>query len=336
MLLLAQSVTKDAVLSLFKRKPKTGGITGVCVDETGFSLAHVVRDAAGTPQLELALHEACPIPGDTSRALAAAVRKHGLQGSPCVGLLKPDAYSLRQIDAPPVSDDEVRDAARWSVKDLIDFPAEDAVIDVFDVPASSSSREKRIYVVATPKAVVQEAVDLIEGSGLALTAIEISELALRNVAMLLPENERGMALIYLSDNSGVLTITQGDSLYLARRLHSELDVLTEGGSHESVFEKPELSDEAEQLVKSLLLETQRSLDYYEHQLEQGAVSALVLFPTEVPLSGLRSYLAQNLSVEVSVLELNGILKSKESLPHWLQARCLTTIGAALRVSSENA
>ena len=324
------------MLSLFKRKPTTNGITGVCVDPTGFSLAHVVRDDAGTPQLELALHEACPIPGDTGRALTAAVRKNGLQGSACVGLLKPDVYSLRQIDAPPVSEEEVRDAARWSIKDLIDFPADEAVIDVFDVPVSASTREKRIYVVATPKAVVQDAVDLIEGSGLTLTAIDITELALRNVAMLLPENERGMALIYLSAGSGVLTITQGGSLYLARRVHSELEVLTESGSHESIFEKPELSEEAEHLVKSLLLETQRSLDYYEHQLEQGAVSALVLVPTEVPLSGVRSYLAQNLSVDVSVLELNGVLKSKESLPLGLQARCLTTIGAALRIGCETA
>ena len=85
-----------------------------------------------------------------------------------------------------------------------------------------------------------------------------------------------------------------------------------------------------QILKSLLLETQRSIDYYEHQLEQGPVSALVLVPLEIPVSGLRRYLASHLSVDVSVLELNGVLKSNQSLTPALQARCLTAIGAALR------
>ena len=79
-----------------------------------------------------------------------------------------------------------------------------------------------------------------------------------------------------------------------------------------------------------MLDTQRSLDYYEHQLEQGPVSAFVLVPGEIPLAGFRRYLAANLLVDVNVLDLNGILRSSNHLPQPLQARCMTAIGGALR------
>lgn len=318
------------MLSLLKRRSKTDGITSVYLEPAGFSLAHATRDATDSPRLEFCMYGDCSGPSQVARALAAAVRENGLVGTRCVGLLRPELYSLRQIDAPPVEADEMREAARWSVKDLIDFPAEDAAIDVFGVPSGGPAREKRIYVVATPSAVVKDAVDLIESSGLWPTAIDITELALRNVAALLPEDQRGVALMFLSAGAGVLTITHRGSLYLARRLHSELELLAESVAYESGEAKPDLSEEAEQILKSLLLETQRSIDYYEHQLEQGPVSALVLVPLEIPVSGLRRYLATHLSVDVSVLELNGVLKSNQSLTPALQARCLTAIGAALR------
>ncbi len=140
-------------------------------------------------------------------------------------------------------------------------------------------------------------------------------------------------MILIGDD-GIQTITQLGSLYLARRLHSDLELIAEGGSYEPGGDKPEQSEEAEQLIKSLLLETQRSLDYYEHQLKQGPVSAFVLVPSEVSLAGLRRYLAANLLVDVNLLDLNGILRSSHHLSQPLQARCITAIGGALRPKDE--
>ncbi len=297
-------------------------------------MARIEPDLSGRPTLELCVFEDCSSPSEASRALASAVRANNLRGAPCVGLLRPALYSLRQIDAPAVQPHEMRHAARWSIKDLIEFPVEDAVVDVFGVPAAAGSKTKRIYVVATPSSVIRDMVDTIEDAGLSLFAIDITELALRNLAALLPEDQRGMALMFLSGEAGVLTITQRGKLYLARRLHSDLELIAESDSYEFGDDKPEQSEESEQLIKSLLLETQRSLDYYEHQSEQGAVSAFVLVPGEVSLAGLRRYLSENLLVEVSMLDLNEVLRSSHHLSQPLQARCLTAIGGALRPEDE--
>ncbi len=324
----------ELLLSMLKRKPKPEGITAVLLEERGFSMARVAPDLSGRPSLELCVFEDCASGSEVSRALAIAVRANQLRGAPCVGVLRSELYSLRQIDAPAVQPNEMSEAARWAIKDLIDFPVEDAVVDVFGVPAAAGKRAKRIYVTATPSSVIRDMVETIEDAGLSPVAIDITELALRNLAVLLPEDKRGMALMFLSGESGVLTITQRGKLHLARRLHSDNELIAEIGASEPLDDKPEQSEEAEQLLKSLLLETQRSLDYYEHQMEQGPVSAFVLVPGEVSLSGLRQYLAANLLVEVSMLDINAVLKSSDHLSQHLQARCVVAIGGALRPQAE--
>ena len=46
------------------------------------------------------------------------------------------AYSMVQLEAPELEPDELREAMRWRVRDLIDFPVEQAAIDVFHLPES--------------------------------------------------------------------------------------------------------------------------------------------------------------------------------------------------------
>src|SRR5579859_3279881 len=41
-------------------------------------------------------------------------------------LLRPGDYQLLMVDAPAVPADEVKSAIRWSVKDMLDYPVENA------------------------------------------------------------------------------------------------------------------------------------------------------------------------------------------------------------------
>lgn len=318
------------MLSWLKGKPKRGGVASVCLGTEGFSLVHLVRGDSERPRLELSVYVDGLQHADLQRGLGEAVRIHGLQGVPCSAVLRPDVYSLRQIDTPPVEPEEMRDAARWSVKDLIDFPAEDAVIDIFHVPAAESARKKRLYVVAAPSSLIRETSQLIESSGLSLTTIDITELVLRNITQLLVEDEGGVAFMSLAAGEGMLTITRQGSLYLARRLHSEPELIAEEADGDPAVSKPAFSAEAEQMLEGLLLQLQRSFDYYEHQLEQGPVTALFLAPLEISLSAVRDYLEGQLSVPVDILDLNKLLDCEQDLSPGLQADCLTAIGGALR------
>ena len=78
------------------------------------------------------------------------------------------------------------------------------------------------------------------------------------------------------------------------------------------------------------MEVQRSLDYYESQFSKGAITSLVVAPSEVRIEGMLDYLAQQLGLVVKPLDLNRTLDCRQSLDEVAQSRCFSAIGAALR------
>ena len=319
------------LFSFFKTKSKVQGLVAVAFDAVGFSLAYMLRDSEGRPVLDFCEYVPCEGGAEMRGALASAVREHGLAGQPCVCIPRPEAYCLRQVNAPAVESTELRDAARWSIKDLIDFEVEEAIIDVFQVPeARLPGRGRRVYVVAGRRALIQQHADLVNASGLRLKVIDIIELALRNLTSLLPQDKRGVALLYLTPGFGLLTVTREGSLYLARNVEADLEQLEYAPRADPADRKPDRSEEIEILMNGLLLESHRSLDYYEHQLGQDPVSSLVIAPMERPIPALAKYLRTNLSIEVRELDLSQVLECKQALSETLQVRCLPAIAGALR------
>jgi MSHA biogenesis protein MshI len=80
----------------------------------------------------------------------------------------------------------------------------------------------------------------------------------------------------------------------------------------------------------IALEVQRSLDYFESHFRETPIRHLVLAPLAEPVPGFVEYLGANLNVTVDSMDLAALLDSNVELTPALQARCLTTIGAALR------
>jgi len=63
--------------------------------------------------------------------LLSFVEQNKLYHAACYGVLSLDDYQLMLIDKPKVVDGEIGESVRWLVKDLIDFPVEEAAIDFF-------------------------------------------------------------------------------------------------------------------------------------------------------------------------------------------------------------
>ena len=296
-------------MTFLKRAPKVKGTTAVGLGAQGFSLARVSRDGDGVPALERCEYHECD-EQVLARTLAETVREHGLRGSNCVCVLAPGTYAVRQIERPAVADGELVDVARWAVSDLVDFDVSEAVIDTFEILGSSSrDRPARIYAVAAPRTHVDAAALLIRRAGLSLVAIYIVELALRNVAALLSEDEDGVALMSLGLDPGLLGLTRQGSLYLARSFEVDAEMLEKLAGYNVAELKLEETEDAGSMLEGFLLEVQRSLDYVEHQLGQPRTPNLVIAPLPFPTEGLCIYLAQNLNIEVTSLDLNQRISS---------------------------
>ena len=265
-----------------------------------------------------------------------------LEAATCISVAENDMFTLLLVDAPEVEPSELKSAIRWRIKDLIDFHVDDAVIDAFDIPGQvERGRQKLMYVVAARRAAIQAEINQLEAEHINLSVIDIPELAMRNIAALLPEDDAGVAMLYLTYEGGLLTMTRDKTLYLARRLDIGLSQLAAfankqdepEGSDEFILDD-EVSQPLQRAYDTIVLEVQRSLDYYESHFALPPVAGLVVVPPEEPVPGMVSHLASNLGIPVRILDLNVMLECEQVLSDELQSQCLLPIGAALRERSK--
>lgn len=270
--------------------------------------------------------------------LGDLVRRLGAQRSPCVLVAAPDTYQLMLIERPNVSGAEQRDAVRWRIQEFLDYPAADAVIDVFPFPeAATRGRASMVFVVATPRARLEAALRIARDAGLAPMCVDIAELTFRNlVHRIYPSAEHAIALLRITPGSGIVNITRGDELFLARRVSAV---------------PRELDDAAWELFKDpLLLQVQRSIDYYESALSQPPADCLLVAATHAWQPRIIAHLESMLSLPVrslgSVLTDALAIELHEPRSRRLTADALTdaqdaaiaaalpALGAALRAMSQ--
>lgn len=245
-----------------------------------------------------------------------AVRKVPNRDLPAVSVLDSDNYSMLLVEAPDVPTDELRAAVRWRVKDLIDFHIDDAVLDVFQMPKRGiSGPNQMMYAIAAKTVGVQAEVDVAEDAGVKLKAIDIVELSLRNLAVLLDRDDRGIALLYLAETSGVLLVVRQGTLYLARRLETGVRTLRDSDGLRS------------ELIAGLALEARRSLDYFESHYEQSSLS--VIYTAGLEPADL-DQMSSDLGISVRSIELSALFDTNMELDQEQSRQCLPAIGAALR------
>jgi len=317
------------VLPLLKKRAHVKGLAGVTLLPEGIGVTQVVRRDGQAPSLEVCAFRHCDSAANQLTVLESLVKQYGLIGASCTALVQPGEYNLLLVEAPDVEVAELKSAVRWRIKDLIDFHIDDAVIDVFDIPGQGEhGRNRMMYVVAARASVIQARVDLLQSVGLNLSVIDIPELAQRNIAALLPEDVSGVALLHITRSRGFITLTRQSDLYLSRVLDIGLQHLQGAqGVGEDMGLVPELS----QALDTIVLEVQRSLDYYESHFHQPPINTLVITPMEEEVPSLVPHLSSNLGVAVRMLDLSVVLDCKMPLDDELQARDLLAIGAALRV-----
>ena len=300
------------LLAYFTRRRGLTSQIGVFATANGVAAAQVTPRANGKPLLERCAFEKDDAPDAFARALSRLPSRRAAT----VSVLDPAGYRLVPVEAPDVPADELRAAVRWRVKDLIDFHIDDAVIDVFEMPRQARGGPNRMLYAVTARAdVVKREIERIESAGLKLEVVDIPELALRNIATLLESEQRGAALLYLSDRRSTLLLVRQGVLYLARYIETGVATLAEAGEI-----RPDL-------VAGLALELRRSLDYFESHYEQTSIQQLHvsgLEPTD------REAIAHELGLAVREVDLSTLFETGDTLSPELQRLCMPAIGAALR------
>ena len=310
-------------MGFFTKTNKLPGWMSISFQEDGICAAYIKSTSDGKPTVESMSF----FPAKKSALLPPleklAKEVHASRYA-CTTLLAGGEYQLLSVDAPNVPQEELKTAIRWRLKDMLDFSINEATIDVLDIPVDkgAGNRSHSMYAVAARNQLIEQRQALFATAKIPLSAIDIPEMAQRNISALLEPEGRGVALLSFDAEGGLLTVTFSGELYLSRRIDVTLTQLHEPDS-----------EQKNACYDRITLELQRSLDHFDRQYHFITLAKLVLAPLGDAGSGLREYLATNMYVPVeelnlgTVLDLSKIPVLKEPAT---QQRCFLGLGAALR------
>jgi MSHA biogenesis protein MshI len=307
-------------MRFFRKAKKREGWLAIALQRDG--LAAISMQTA--PDIRPQVRQAVFYPGKNgAELLEKAGRDLHAHAYRSITVLSNGEYQILSVDAPNVAPEELKTAVRWRLKDMLDFHVDDATIDVLDLPVEPQAAvraQHSMFAIAARNSVIEARQKLFEAAKVELAVIDIPEIAQRNISALVEPPGRGVAMLSFGDEGGLLTVSYGGELYLARRIDLALEQL--------------LDEELERRHASfdrIALELQRSLDNFERQYSFISVAKLVLAPSSI--KGLDDYLSSNLYTPVDTLDLATLFdfeRTPELLDPLQQQRFLVPLGAALR------
>ena len=310
-----------------------GGAERVAIASTPGHLVWLHSDAEGRPLragIEL-------LAGADAAECQRRVRALGLPAARVTALLALGEAQLLQIETPAVKPEELKSAARWRIKDLVETRLDELTIDVMHVgPARerAAALQPHLFVVAARNALIQDLSRRCQAQGLALGAIDITETAQRNLqsaaAAAAGLAGRASAALMRHGDKALLTLCAGGELYYARQLDWD-----EGGLAPQSAAAPlqahfgdidfvdygaaDASPEAG--APRLVVEVQRSLDVWERTWPDLPVAALWVHAGDAS-ARLAQWLEPALGCAVKILE------PRELFPAYARAAPTAEIEAA--------
>ncbi|MEO5661261.1 MAG: hypothetical protein ABIQ90_15925 [Polaromonas sp.] len=217
---------------------RQGSSEQLVVSWSGQTLAYVLA-RAGTGGTHQILKFGVERQGvDSTEDFVRRLQSLGLKGLEASVMLRPEQYQLLQIDAPAVPPEELRSAARYQIKEMLESHVDDVTLDVMRVGDGQQKGKGHLFVVAATNLVVRGVLDLGDALHWNVTVIDIQETAQRNLQNALVEREdhvdRANAALVLADgHPAVLTISANNELFYTRRFELPEGFLTASWEHGS-------------------------------------------------------------------------------------------------------
>jgi MSHA biogenesis protein MshI len=284
----------------------------------------------------------------------------GLRGLSVTVMLRPEQYQLLQIEMPAVPPEELRSAARYQIKDMVDVHLDDLTIDVMRQGDGQGRAASQLFVIAARNSVVREAMELAAALQWDVAVVDVQDMAQRNLQTL-AEPERASAALLVGDGpQALLTISAAGELYYSRRLELPAGFLTMawsaapsealgpmdaytpveeyvpdygGGAFGGVADGGGVTDIDR--AQRVLVEVQRSIDLWDRTWASLPLAGLRVFagPRSQELA---EWLGREMGQNVGVLEFpasgQGVRDiAPDHLPH-----CLPLLGQLLRADGRGA
>ncbi|BCE01134.1 hypothetical protein [Marinicellulosiphila megalodicopiae] len=260
----------------------------------------------------------------TVQEVQKVIAEYNLKDWPVSILLPEEQYQIRLVEVPDVDEDDVVDAIKLKANDFISYQIDDAFVDVLPMPEKAfHGRRKMAFVVIAEAEPVMATIDIIKQTGLSVHSVDIADQALRNLSSYCNKHHNS-GLLLISWQHSQINLCHDHNLVVNRKIDiGSLGLLAEDQPVEN-----QLSDKIQH--DSLVLEIQRSMDYFESQLGLGVINEIsILSLMELPNS-IYNFLNDNFNANIHYVDIDDVfVMGKQSQPEML-SQCYQALGGALR------
>lgn len=206
-------------------------------------------------------------------------------------VLPQENYRLFAMEAPPVPETELREAMRWKIADQIDFDAESALIEV--CPMGDGNRHDGkdwLYVAATSVESALQAQRRAMGFRLNVSSLTIPEIALKDLAIRLPEAQEGFVFLHADPERVSIFLVKGSRMFVSRS-----------------WSFPE-NQESQAYLEGLIHEIRRVINFFDSHYSHPTVKHLRIMGDEPIDEEVISYLGEAAKLTTQSVSLTSLAK----------------------------
>lgn len=299
-------------------------LVGCDLGRSAVKLVQLQRSGSGWSVVQAELRELMPEAHDddqwpSPQAVQSAAECRWVAGEDVAVSLQSRPAIVRYLDLPDIPSRELREALQWEAKKASSQAVEDLVVDYVRGPAVKSEKGRMVPVtmVVAERGVVEAEFTRYRQTGLCVKVMDINPCAFFHAAHRLGRDQTGTgcaAFVDIGAGRMDINVAKQGTLRFSRTVPLGGEALTQCvarafGSDPAEAEtikreqglsgKSKVSEVLGPEVDRLVVEVQRSIDYYRAQSHDGALEALWLGGGTSLLPGFVEYVARFFDTKVA-------------------------------------
>lgn len=254
-------------------------------------------------------------PEEVGKELGKLVERLKLKGSNTISALSGQQVYTRLLTIPAMNIAEMRNAALYQASSFMPISIDEVTSDIYPVREFDDPQGKmmEVFFVAARKSQAENLLRTCEIAGLKLGRVEIEPLALHTLYRRQLPKDKVAGIINVGAQRSYLSVFQNQILVFIRSIafgctafFQQIPNMAEG---EIKLENMNAEEpDCQRLLRNLIDELARSMDYYRLQNNDDVISEMLLCGGCARLEGIEAYLSRELNLPVKLGMIDHLIK----------------------------
>lgn len=259
-------------------------------------------------------------PDAVGQELGKLLDRLKLRGAKTVSALSGQQVYTRLLSLPAMKLDDMRHAALYQATSFLPISIDDVTTDIYPVRYFEDDEGKKceVFFVAARKAQAENLIRTCQVAGLKLERLEIESLALHTLYHQQLSGDKVKGVLNIGAQRSYLAIFQQDTLVFVRSIGfgcaAFYQYMQESGAGDGELEKLNCQDSGcERLMRDIVNELSRSLEYFRLQSKGQELSAIILCGGGARVGDIEGYLSREVGLSVQVGDFTSQIQLPDSI-----------------------